>query len=89
MFERQRHLPATDWRALRVGGPVTVVYQADDPKQGDPLKGGGVTSPAAAWLALGMGGVLAAGGGALLAVVVHRLFRRVQQRGAGPGTGTG
>jgi len=85
VFERQRHLPATDWRALQVGGPVTVVYQADDPTRGYPLKGGGVTSPAAAWLALGMGGLLAAGGGALLVVVVHRLFRRVRQRSAGAG----
>ncbi len=89
VIEKQRHLRAADWKALRVGAPLEVVYDAADPAQGFPLPGGGVGSPAAAWLALGAGGTLAAGGGALLVVVAHRLFRRVRQRSAGPGAGAG
>lgn len=89
VVENQRHLRARDWRLLRVGGPVEVVYDPAHPKQGFPMQGGGVRSVGAVWLLLGVGGALAAGGGALLVAVAYRLIKRVRQRAAGPRKGTG
>ena len=53
IVERQRRLNASAWRKLKVGGPVTVVYAADDPMRSFPL-GGGVTSAAAVGLSLNL-----------------------------------
>lgn len=79
VVERQRHLNKSAWRKLKVGGPVTVVYAADDPMRSFPL-GGGVTSAGAVGLSLLIGTPLGLAGGALLAVAGLRKVRSLRQR---------
>lgn len=75
--ERQGGLGEAAWRALRVGGPVAVVYSPDNPSKG-LLVGGGVTSLGMVLLASLFGVVMGTFGIVLLASVARQYWTRRQ-----------
>jgi hypothetical protein len=77
VVEKQAGLDRSSWQSLKVGGPIEVVYDPDQPRTGFPV-GGGVTSLFIVWLATVFGSVLALGGLSLLVVLAKRFARRLR-----------
>ena len=70
MIYTQRHIPKSEWTALRPGQSITVMYSEVQPRRNFPASGG-VTSLSAPVLVTVVFGSLAVLGGLLL----YRMFR--------------